>query len=296
MDQDTPFPVLPGVEHRFVELPGGLRMHVGEAGQGDPVLLLHGFPQHWWEWRGVIPALAEHHRVIVPDLRGTGWTNVPKTGYERDQLLADVVALLDALEIDRVHLVAHDWSSLLGYFLCFEHPERVRSYLCVAIPHPYIRFDVRALPAFRHLWFQYVIATPGLGPWLLRSGRQRFLRRIIRGFSSKRTTWTEEDLEMFAARMREPARARAAGRLYRGLILRELARIAGGRYRDQRLTTPTVILCGADDPVMRPEFLGGYEDHADDLTIEVVPNASHFIPDEQPDAVAAHALELIART
>lgn len=296
MDQDTRFPVLPGVEHRFVELPDGLRMHVAEAGQGDPVLLLHGFPQHWWEWRGVIPALAKDHRVIVPDQRGTGWTDAPATGYDRVQLLADVVALLDALELDRVHVVAHDWGVLIGYNLCFEHPERVRSFLCLAIPHPYIRFDVRALPAFRHLWFQYVVATPGVGPRLLSRGRQRFLRRIIGGFSSKSTIWTDDDLDVFAARMREPARARAGSSLYRGLILPELVRIARGRYRSQRLTTPTVILCGADDPVMRPELLGGYEDHADDLTIEVVPDASHFIPDEQPDAVAAHALELIART
>jgi pimeloyl-ACP methyl ester carboxylesterase len=288
-------PTLDGVEHRYVNLPG-LRMHVAEAGQGDPVLLLHGFPQHWWEWRGVIPALAEHHRVIVPDLRGSGWTDVPHTGYERDQLLADVVALLDALEIDRVHVVAHDWSALIGYFLCFEHSERVRSYLCLAIPHPFIRFDVRALPAFRHLWFQYVVAAPGVGPRLLSAGHQRFLRRIIRGFSSPQTTWIDDDLDVFAARLREPARARAAGSLYRGLILRELTRIASGRYRDQHLTTPTVILCGADDPVMRPELLGGYENNADDLTIDVVPNASHFIPDEQPNAVAAHALELFART
>jgi len=296
MDQDTRFPDLPGVEHSFVELPDGLRMHVAEAGQGDPVLLLHGFPQHWWEWRGVIPALAEHHRVIVPDLRGTGWTDAPKTGYERDQLLADVVALLDALEINRVHVVSHDWGALIGSLLCFEHPERVRSFLCIAIPHPFIRFDIRAVPAFRHLWFQYLVATPGVGPRLLSSGRQRFLRRIIRGFSSPRTTWTEDDLDVYADRMREPARARAASSLYRGLILPEIARIARGRYRDRRLAAPTVILCGADDPVMRPELLGGYEDHADDLTIEVVQDASHFIPDEQPDAVVAHALELIART
>ena len=296
MDQDTRFPVLPGVEHRFVELPGGLRMHVAEAGQGDPVLLLHGFPQHWWEWRGVIPALAENHRVIVPDLRGTGWTDAPETGYNRVQLVADVVALLDALEVDRVHVVSHDWGALVGSLLCFEHPERVRSYLCIAIPHPFIRFDIRALPDFRHLWFQYVVASPGVGPRLLRSGRQRLLRRIIRGFSSPRTTWTDDDLDVYADRMREPARARAASSLYRGLILPEIARIARGVYRDQKLTTPTVILCGADDPVMRPEFLGGYENNADDLTIQVVPDASHFIPDEQPDAVAAHALELIART
>ena len=294
MDQDSQPPSLPGVEHRFVELPDGLRMHVAEAGQGDPVLLLHGFPQHWWEWRDVIPALAENHRVIVPDQRGTGWTDAPDSGYDRKQLVADVVALLDALEIDRVHLVSHDWGALVSCLLCFEHPERVRSYMCIAIPHPFIRFDIRALPAFRHLWFQYVVATPRVGPRLLSSGG--LVRRVIRGFSSPRTTWSDDDLSMYVDRMREPARARAASSLYRGLILPEIARIARGVYRDQKLTTPTVILCGADDPVMRPEFLGGYEDNADDLTIEVVPDASHYIPDEQPAAVAKHALELIART
>jgi len=209
MDQETRLPEVPGVEHRFVELPDGLRMHVAEAGQGDAVLLLHGFPQHWWAWRGVIPGLAEHHRVIVPDLRGAGWTDVPPTGYERDQLTADVVALLDALEVDRVHVVAHDWSALIGFFLCFDHPERVRSFMCLAIPHPYVRLDPRALPAFRHLWFQYVLAAPGLGPRLLRSGRQRFVRRIIRGFSADSTEWSDTHLEMFAAPLRDRARATA---------------------------------------------------------------------------------------
>ena len=91
--------------------------------------------------------------------------------------------------------------------------------MSIAIPHPYIRFTPKALPAFWHLWFQYVVATPGLGPWLLRSGRQRLLRRIIMGLSSKQTTWAEEDLTVFAERMRDPARARAGSRLYRGLIL-----------------------------------------------------------------------------
>ena len=292
----TSYPHLDGVKHSDVDLPGGLRMHVAEAGQGDPVLLLHGFPQNWCEWRGVIPALAENHRVIVPDLRGSGWTDAPRSGYDRDQLLADVVALFDTLEIDRVHVVAHDWGALIGFMLCFEQPERVRSFMSIAIPHPYIRFTPKAVPAFRHLWFQYVVATPGLGPRLLRSGRQRFVRRIIRGFSSPQTTWDEADLEVFAARMREPARARAASSLYRGLILPEIGRIAMGRYRSRRLSTPAVILCGADDPVMRVDLLGGYEEHADDLTIDVVPNASHFIPDEQPEAVAARALELIDRT
>jgi pimeloyl-ACP methyl ester carboxylesterase len=268
-------------------------MHVAEAGEGDPVLLLHGFPQHWWEWRDVIPELSGH-RIICPDLRGCGWTDAPRDGYEHEQLLADLVALLDALELDRVHVVAHDWGALIAWFLCFEHPERVRSFLSVAIPHPWIRFDIRALPAFRHLWFQWVVATPGLGPRLL--GRGTLARRILKGFSARESVWTDTVVETFAARMRDPARARAASSLYRGLILPELGRIAVGRYRGEKLTAPTVILCGSEDPVMRVEFLGGYEDHADDLRIEVVEGASHFIADEQPEGVVRHALELFART
>src|ERR671920_2593429 len=101
-------PQLEGVDHYFVELPG-LRMHVAEAGRGDPVLLLHGFPQHWWEWRKVIPALAEHYRVICPDLRGMGWTEAPATGYSVWDLTADLLALLDDLGLDGgVRLAGHD--------------------------------------------------------------------------------------------------------------------------------------------------------------------------------------------
>ena len=75
-------PQLPGVSHAFVTLSTGLRMHVAESGRPDAptVLLLHGFPQHWWEWREVIPPLAERYRVIAPDLRGSGWTDAPARG------------------------------------------------------------------------------------------------------------------------------------------------------------------------------------------------------------------------
>src|SRR5687767_14115632 len=80
-----PFPEVQGVSHRFVDA-GGLHMHVAEAGEGEPVVLLHGWPQHWYEWRRQIPALAQHYRVICPDLRGFGWTDAPASGYEKENL------------------------------------------------------------------------------------------------------------------------------------------------------------------------------------------------------------------
>jgi len=112
-------------------------MHIVEAGQPDAptVLLLHGFPQHWWEWRKVISPLAERYRVIAPDLRGAGWTDAPAHGYSVEEILADVLALLDQLGLRRIGLVAHDFSALVGFRLCFDHPERVAAFLCLG-PHP----------------------------------------------------------------------------------------------------------------------------------------------------------------
>ncbi|MET0781941.1 MAG: alpha/beta fold hydrolase, partial [Microbacterium sp.] len=106
-----------GIRSRTVTA-NGLRMHVTEAGTGAPVLLLHGFPESSREWAPVMAALADRARLIAPDLRGAGKTDVPATGYDAATVTRDVIALLDALEIERVDLIAHDWSALVGFDLC----------------------------------------------------------------------------------------------------------------------------------------------------------------------------------
>jgi pimeloyl-ACP methyl ester carboxylesterase len=292
MPGTTALPVLEGVEHHDIDLPG-LRMHVAEAGAGagEPVLLLHGFPQHWWEWRAVIPGLAEQHHVICPDLRGAGWTEAPAGGYDREQLLADVVGLLDARGLDRVHVLAHDWGAIVGFLLCLRHPERVGRYISCAIPHPYVRFDRRMLAGMWRMWYQFAILTPGLGPYLVGSGKQPLTRHLLHEYVTDQSTWSEADIELFLARLRERARARAASALYRDFIQPEARRIIAGGYRDTRLTTPTLLLAGAEDPVVRAELLGGCEAYADDLRVETIASASHFLVDEQPEAVLDYALE-----
>jgi pimeloyl-ACP methyl ester carboxylesterase len=292
---DDAFPQLDGVEHHFLDLPG-LRMHVAEAGSGAPVLLLHGFPQHWWDWRKVIPGLAERFRVICPDLRGAGWTNAPRKGYTRDQLLADVVALLDALKLDRVHLLTHDWAALVGYQLCLNHPDRVQNHLSLSIPPPFFEFDIRLVLAIvRRAWFNLVTPVPFVAPLLLGKGDQRLLRYMLLKFTTDPDALSETDVELFVGRFREPARARAGSSLYRHFIQPEAVRIMGGSYRSSRLTTPTRVLVGADDPNVRVEFLHGYEEYADDLALEFVDGASHFVADEKPDVVIERALETFAR-
>jgi pimeloyl-ACP methyl ester carboxylesterase len=260
------FPQLEGVEHRFVDLPG-LRMHVAEAGAGEPLLLLHGFPQNWWGWYKVLPALAQHYRVIAPDLRGAGWTDSPAAGYTSEQLVADVVALLDALELDRVRIMAHDWGA-----------------------HPFVRFNPRLVTALPRLWFQYAIATPALGPMLLGKGRQPMAHCLLDHYTSDRSAFTQRDRELFAAPFRDRARARAGSALYRHFIVPLFPAVMAGRYRGKRLVTSTLILYGGEDPNMTAEILDGHQNYADDLTIEEVDGASHFIADEKPQAVIDRAL------
>jgi pimeloyl-ACP methyl ester carboxylesterase len=299
--QDTTvrFPDLPGVQHRFVVLPG-LRMHVAEAGAGEPLLLLHGFPQHWWAWRKVLPALAEQYHLICPDLRGAGWTDTPPDGYTSDQLVADVVALLDALELDRVHVLGYDWGGLVGFRLCLKHPERVERFVCMGAPHPYPEFHPRILLSVWRLWPMFAVATPRLGPWLLSSGRQRLPRWLMTSDTTHRSVWSSDDLDLFVDRLRDPTRARAGSALYRHFILVEAIRSGAGAYKGTRLRTPTLslygsVLYGGDDSSREhPEIVGGYEAYADDFTLAHVPDAGYYLAEEQPEAVVTRTLEFLA--
>ena len=140
-----------------------------------------------------------------------------------------------------------------------------------------------------------MIAAPFVGPRLLGRGHQRLTYHLLRGFTTSRNAWSEQDIELFAERLREPARADAASALYRCFIMREAARIMTGSYRHCRLIAPTRALIGAEDPIVRPEFLGGFEEHTDDFAVEFIDGASHFLVDETPDVVLERALEFFAQ-
>lgn len=282
-------PVVPGVEHEMVQT-ARLRTHVAVAGRGGPPLvLLHGWPQHWYAWRRVIPRLAERYRVICPDMRGLGWTEAPPGGYGWESLASDVVALLDALELPKALLVGHDFGVHAGFLVCLRAPERVERFVALNDVHPWTRATPRAALDSWRFWYQAVLAAPGAGAWLLRN-RPGLVRRLI-GSWSARDVWTEQELDAFASRLREPERARASARMYRTLMFREVPALLAGKHRADRLRTPTLVLFGAADGVVRPHQLRGYEGHADDMRVELIPGVGHFTAEEAPDLVVDRALE-----
>ncbi|HST54792.1 MAG TPA: alpha/beta hydrolase [Solirubrobacteraceae bacterium] len=284
-------PHVDGVTHRWVRV-RGIDFHVAEAGSGeDVVLLLHGYPQHWYEWRHLMPALAARHRVIAPDLRGFGWSDAPPSGYLKEELADDVLALLDTLGLERVKLVGHDWGGWIGFLLCLRAPERFDRYLALNILHPWQQTG-KAWPQLWRFWYQWVLLAPGLG--YLAQRTRWFVRHLLRLGVSDQATWDETTLASFTDRVAEPARACAGVQLYRTFNLRELIPLVTGRYAKQRLTTPTLLLFGSEDFAMTPGQLDGYERHADDMRVELVPGCGHFIADERPELVAERALAFMA--
>jgi pimeloyl-ACP methyl ester carboxylesterase len=281
-------PYVGGVSHTGVTV-NGLRVHVAVAGppDADPVLLLHGWPQHWYEWRGVVPLLAQRYRLLMPDLRGLGWTEVSENGYEKENLARDQIALLDALGIDRVKLIGHDWGGYAGFLMCLLAPERVERYLATNIVHPWPKPSARGLLDIWRLSYQLPLVAPVLGPRVTR--KRGFIKLMLNG--AKKGVFSDEELEAFEAPLRDPERAVVTAKYYRSFQLHDLPLLLRGHWRAYRLTVPTLLLFGTGDFAIAPSSLEGFEPYADDMRVEFVPDTGHFIVDAAPELVAERALE-----
>ena len=294
--RERPFPEVPGVavEHRFVEA-RGLRFHVASAGpaDGEPLVLLHGWPQHWFCWRKVLPALAERHRVLMPDLSGLGWSDAPAFGYEKESLADDVLALLDRLGLPRVRLLAHDWGAWVSFLIALREPERIERYVALNIVPPWQgeRRDPLAALAIWRLWYQVVLASP-LGARVAAS--EQLMARAMRGDNVQPDAFSDADLAQFTAALAEPARARASVQIYRSFLLRELPGLLRGRYDAVALRVPTLLLFGEHDGAISTAQVLASQRAGDTLEIELVAGSGHFIAEEQPELVAARALAWLA--
>jgi pimeloyl-ACP methyl ester carboxylesterase len=278
----TDMPAVDGVKHRFVDV-GGTRLHVAEAGDGPPLLLLHGWPQHWWCWRYLLGPLAQTYRVLAPDLRGWGWSDAPSGSYDKLSFAHDVIGLLDAEGLDSVSVVGHDWGGFTAFLLGIEHPDRLERIVNLDIAPPWM-----PPPRPRHALMPSVgtyavaVATPGIGP-LLMTASGAFIEAVIRGGSTARR-WSTEELDCYASVLRQPARARASSACYRTFLTRELLALASGRYGADDLGVDTLLVLGQNSPmhrVLRPQSTSR-------MTVEVIEGAGHFLPEEAPEAVLRH--------
>jgi len=284
-------PVIAGVRRSFV-IANGVRFHVTESGpeDGRPVLALHGWPQHHWVYRDLLADPPPGLRIIAPDLPGYGWSGPAPHLWAKDDVAADVIALMDALALERVLLVGHDWGGYVGYRMVLSSPERFDGYLVMNMAHPW-QTPRTILPHFwRFLAYQPFVASIGMP--LQR--RTPYLERVIFGFGPKTHRVSPVAARIYADRFRDPVVARAATDTYRTFLLREIP-AAARNPETRRVTVPVRVLFGTADFAVHRSLADPATAIADDYTFDPV-DAGHFVIDERPDLVRAKLIALADET
>lgn len=279
-------PHIPGIKHGYVRV-GQALIHYAEAGEGEPLVLLHGWPQHWWSFRKIIAPLAKHYRVICPDIRGLGWSTGSDQGYDLVRLAGDLITLLDELGLARVRLVGHDWGAAIGYTACLQWPARIEKFVPLAAVTPWssqegwLRLLVQA-------W--HVIAMGLAGRWAMRA--LSLPRRALRVWA-KALRFDDRERATYLARVHTPSARRATAAFYANLVMREIPWFMR-HARRLRLTTPTLHLNGALDPLTRG--VGhAYAPYTEDMKLVLLPDCGHFIAEEAPALLLEHLLPFLAQ-
>jgi pimeloyl-ACP methyl ester carboxylesterase len=289
---DRPMPELAGVRHHWRQV-GDLRFHVAEAGEGPPLVLLHGWPEHWFVWRKLIGPLSARYRVICPDTRGWGWTDVPKRPYDRETMTRDMLALLDDMGVERFRLAGHDWGGWLAFLIALWHPKRVEALMPLNIAIPFSGITPAQVANQWRFWYQWVLASPVLGQQAVKRFAEKGDTVIGRWCGMGPRAWNEEESRIFLDQLKEPARRRASVELYRVFVFKDMTWMVAGRYRSMRLRTPTYQLHGVGDHIIRPVHLSRYGSRSDDMRHELV-DCGHFIVDERPELVLDRMLSFFA--
>jgi pimeloyl-ACP methyl ester carboxylesterase len=269
-------------------------MHYVTAGEGDAVVLLHGWPQTWREWRHVIPLLAARYRVIAPDLRGLGDTSRPADGYHSGAVASDIAELmLRHLGIARFHLVGHDWGGPAAFALACLQPEAVRTLTIVDVTIPGIGPDISQ---GGRRWHHAFHMTPDL-PERLVEGRERdYLSWFYREFAWRPDAISATDIDEYLRTYTQPGAMRAGFEYYRSIprnVAENRALLASGF----RLRMPVLAVGGgrteargrANEPAL------SLLEIADDVEGTVIPDSGHFVPEEQPRLLAEHLLRFLAK-
>jgi pimeloyl-ACP methyl ester carboxylesterase len=265
----------------------GLTFDVYESGpsDGDPVVLLHGFPQDHREFDLILPRLhAAGLRTYAMDQRGysPGARPAPVSEYALSEPTADAVAVLDALGLASAHVVGHDWGAQVAWSLAARHPDRVATVTAVSVPHPKaLRLALRARPSQRARFAYMAVFRSPVAERLLLAGNGAMLRSMMRPIGAR--------AGLYAAAMREPGRLTGALNWYRALSGKALGS-AGV------ITVPTTYVWSDGDPVVgRTAALRTADWVRGDYQLVVMKGVGHWVPEEAPQALADVILARIGK-
>lgn len=279
----------------------GVRLHYVDGGAGAPLLLLGGWPQTWWQWNKVMPALARRYRVIAVDLRGMGGSGKPVDGYDKKTMAADIHALVTILGLGSASIAGHDIGAMVAYAYAANYPEATEKIVLLDVPHPdegWQQFgllpesdqhvdSVIEAGARSYLWWFAFNQVQGLPELLLGDGRIRLLVDWLFGRQAKDPgTIDEHSRQVYAHAYSTADAVRAGNGWYRAF---------GQDIVDERgygrVAAPILALGGSESNY---EYLRNLmPTKGTDVTVVEIADCGHYVPEEQPRAVVEALIEFL---
>lgn len=268
------------VTHHFAEV-NNTRIHYARAGNGAKlVVLVHGFPQTWWEWRQIIPALAEQYTVIALDVRGMGASDKPFTGYDKKNMSEDIRQLVKQLGFSKAYLVAHDMGVPVTYPYAAQYPNEVEKLVFLDVPPP--------LSTNPQPWYYDFYQVSDLAETMIRGNERALINYYFRNAAHPERI-TEEDYRIYEEALKQPGGARGALALWR-TFPQDMQDNADLMRR--KLPMPVLALHGEKSPLKSFVI-----DVTKTLAINVkggsIKDSGHWIAEEQPQALVEEILSFL---
>jgi pimeloyl-ACP methyl ester carboxylesterase len=260
----------------------GIQLHYVIGGHGPPIVLLHGYPETWYEFRHVMPALAKNHTVVVPDLRGLGDSSKPPSGYDGKTVAEDIHQLVTKLGFKTIFLAGGDVGALMAYPYAAAHPAEVKKLVVMELTIPGF-----PPPGRMPIWWGIFHQVPDVPEALVQGKEMMYLSWFFRGLTYNPSAITQADVDEYVSHYSSPGGLRAGFEYYRAF---PQDAIQNQNYSKTKLTMPVLALGGAFIPVLggnitMPSIIYGMKILAQNVQGVTVPNSGHFIPEEQPKFV-----------
>ena len=270
------------VEHQYAS-PADATVHYVTAGQGRPLVLLHGWPQTWYAWRKVMPHLAAHHRVIAPDLRGLGDSSRPLEGFDKRRVAQDVAELLQqVMGIDSADVVGHDWGGPVAFAIAAFHPGLVRRLVMLDTAVPGDGSGTFSQHGRR--WHHALHQTAGLPEQLLAGREDIYCRWFYEHYGHVPGAIGPADVAEYLRTYANAETTRTGLAYYRSID--SDVEVNAAFLRSERLAMPILAIGGGKAFGRGTETLSSLQRVGTDVRGGVMDDCGHWVPEEHPERTA----------
>jgi pimeloyl-ACP methyl ester carboxylesterase len=275
-----------GWQHQFVAT-NNIRLHCVTQGEGDLIILLHGFPEFWYSWRHQIPVLARHFKVVVPDLRGYNYSDKPTSGYDLDTLTRDILGLIESLGYAKAHIVGHDWGGAIAWHLAQKFPQVLNRLAILNAPHPqqFVREISTNLDQLRRSWYMFAFQIPGIPEWLIQNNIKDFVLNVFRGQAIRKGAFSAEDNQIYQEALSKPGVLASALNYYRNFLAPQNW-LTDWSSPLPPISVPTLVLWGEEDSILSKHLTETMSSLVTaPFQLKLIPQCGHWIQQEVPQTV-----------